>query len=76
METRRDHATETGESSGATEYGDHQVYPRARLALSPEWRLAGDQIYAYARAYLITPPLGGLNFKVSVEVRSHAWIEL
>jgi hypothetical protein len=37
---------------------DLTLYPRARLALSPEWRLAGDQIYAYTRAYLITPPLG------------------
>jgi hypothetical protein len=33
-----------------------QPYPRARPALSPEWRLAGDQIYTLAYVYLITYP--------------------
>jgi hypothetical protein len=35
---------------------DIDVYPRARLAPSPEWRLAGDQIYTSAYVYLITYP--------------------
>jgi hypothetical protein len=33
-----------------------KLYPRARLAPSPEWRLAGDQIYTSAYVYLITYP--------------------
>ena len=49
------------------------LYPRARPRLRPESGLAGDQIYAYARAYLITPPpqwsklqgIGGVRFPTS-----------
>jgi hypothetical protein len=32
------------------------AYPRARPALSPEWRLDGDQIYTLAYVHLITYP--------------------
>jgi hypothetical protein len=44
-------------------------YPRARPALSPEWELAGDQIYTLAYVFLITYPcwielqgIGGSTF--------------
>jgi hypothetical protein len=52
------------------------LYPRAPSALSPEWSISGDQIYAYLVVYLITPPLGGVNFEVLVALTSYARIKL